>query len=72
MTGISSKFDGRPDIIFENGTLYGGLHCGECFSVLETDAGWVSVRLELIDDWVLVDGNRGKTFPIPYGDHVKV
>ena len=70
MTGILIKLDGRPDIIFENGTLYGGLHCGECFSVLEPDAGWVSVRLELIDDWVLVDGAGGKRAPLPYGNRV--
>ena len=72
MTGILIKLDGRPDIIFENGTLYGGLHCGECFSVLETDAGWVSVRLELIDDWVLVDGAGGRRAPLPYGNRVRL
>ena len=25
----------RPDIIFDTGTLYGGLHCGDCIMVLE-------------------------------------
>ena len=28
MTGILIKLDDRPDIIFDNGTFYGGLHCG--------------------------------------------
>ena len=22
----------RPDIVFDTGTLYGGLHCGDCFA----------------------------------------
>ena len=28
----------RPDIIFDTGALYGGLHCGDCF------ACWLDVR----------------------------
>ena len=27
----------RPDIAFDTGALYGGLHCGDCFN-----AGWTS------------------------------
>lgn len=72
MTGILIKLNDRPDIIFENGTLYGGLHCGECFSLFEADTGWVPVRLEFIDDWVLVDSSSAKPLPVPYGDHVKL
>lgn len=70
MTGILIKLDGRPDIVFENGTIYGGLHCGECFSIFAPDTGWVSVRLEFADDWVLVDGAGGKGGPVPYGNQV--
>ena len=70
MTGILIKLNDRQDIVFENGTFYGGLHCGECFSVFEANTGWFQVRLELTDDWVLVDASRAKTFPVPYGDHV--
>ena len=72
MTGILIKLNDRPDIIFENGTLYGGLHCGECFSLCEADTGWVPVRLEFIDDWVLVDSSSAKPLPVPYGDRVKL
>ena len=57
MIGILIKLNDRPDIIFENGTFYGGLHCGECLSIFEKNIGWVPVRLEFTDDWVLVDGN---------------
>ena len=46
MTGILIKLNDRPDIIFENGTFYGGLHCGECLSVFKENVGWVPVRLE--------------------------
>ena len=28
MTGILIQNGDRPDIVFDNGTLYGGLHCG--------------------------------------------
>ena len=70
MTGILIKLNDRPDIIFENGTFYGGLHCGECLSVFKENVGCVPVRLEFTDDWVLVDGGRAKIFPVPYGDRV--
>jgi len=35
----------RPDIIFDTGTLYGGLHCGDCFACW-LDGRWLDVRLE--------------------------
>ena len=50
MTGILIKTDDRPDIVFEDGSFYGGLHCGECFSVFEPSNGWVPVRLEFTED----------------------
>lgn len=70
MTGMLINLDGRPDIIWENGGLYGGLHCGECFLIFEPDAGWVPVRLEFSDDWVLVEGSGVRTAPFPYGRRV--
>lgn len=72
MTGILIKLNDRPDIVFEDGTLYGGLHCGECLSIFEEKMGWIPVRLELADDWVLIDGGRAKPIPVPYGGFVMV
>lgn len=63
MTGILIRNGDRPDIIFDNGTFYGDLHCGECFQIYDTK--WISVRLEYSDDWVLVC--NGHIFPITYG-----
>ena len=33
----------RPDIVFDTGTLYGGLHCGDCFACW-LDGRWLDVR----------------------------
>jgi hypothetical protein len=51
----------RIDIKFEDGTYYGGLHCGESIEFLKdnlwTDAEWLSTRIEFdhdTDDWYLV------------------
>ena len=35
----------RPDIAFDTGALYGGLHCGDCFQC-RVDERWLNVRLE--------------------------
>ena len=70
MTGILIKLNDRPDIIFENGTFYGDAALDCCLSVFKENVGWVPVRLEFTDDWVLVDGGRAKIFPVPYGDRV--
>ena len=43
----------RPDIVFDTGTLYGGLHCGDCFACW-LDGRWLDVRLEYMNDWVLI------------------
>lgn len=58
----------RPDIVLENGTLYGGLHCGDCFRYYED--GWSDVRLEYTDSWVLVQ--NGKYRQIKYGAQVNI
>ena len=41
----------RPDIAFDTGALYGGLHCGDCFQC-RVDERWLNVRLEYANDWV--------------------
>ena len=53
MTGILIWNGERPDIAFDNGALYGGLHCGECFDVEVRDV-WIPVRIEMDEDWYLV------------------
>ena len=47
------KESGRYDIRFGMESYYGGLHCGECFEVKINDV-WVSVRIEMDEDWYLV------------------
>lgn len=68
MDGILIFNDDRPDIVLEDGTLYGGLHCGDCFRYYE--AGWSDVRLEYTDSWVLVQ--NGKYRQIKYGSQVSI
>ena len=68
MTGILIQLDDRPDIIFDNGTFYGGLHCGDCFNVQMNQ--WINVRLEYSDEWVVY--YRGKRYPVPFGKRVEV
>ena len=68
MVGILIFNDGRPDIALESGVLYGGLHCGDCFQYY--DGGWLDVRLEYADDWVLIDGRVCRE--IVYGTPVKI
>ena len=53
MTGILIWNGERPDIAFDNGALYGGLHCGECFDAKVRDV-WIPVRIEMDEDWYLV------------------
>jgi hypothetical protein len=36
---------GRYDILFEDGSEYGGLHCGDCLDLL-TAEGWKPTRIE--------------------------
>ena len=63
MTGILIHNGDRPDIIFQNGMFYGGLHCGDCFEI-HLDH-WVQVRLEYFDDWILI--LEGGTSPVISG-----
>lgn len=68
MFGVLIFHDNRPDIALEDGTLYGGLHCGDCFRYYED--GWSDVRLEYTDSWILVQ--NGKYKQIKYGAQVSI
>lgn len=68
MTGILIQNGDRPDIAFDSGTLYGGLHCGDCFDIYSNR--WIRVRLEYLDSWIIV--YNGKRYPPPYGARVRV
>lgn len=59
----------RPDIVWDTGVLYGGLHCGEYFRCW-VDGCWTDVRLEYTDDWILLCADR--SMPVPYGAHVQM
>lgn len=68
MTGTLIQNGERPDIAFDNGTLYGGLHCGECFDVFFNQ--WIKVRLEHLDSWIII--YDGKSYPVLYGVRVRI
>ncbi len=68
MTGILILNGDRPDIAFDNGILYGGLHCGECFDVYF--GRWIRVRLEYFDGWIIIC--EGKSYPMSYGLRVRI
>lgn len=68
MVGILIFNGDRPDIALDNGTLYGGLHCGDCFQYY--DRGWMDVRLEYMDGWILVHDRVYRE--IVYGTQVKI
>lgn len=68
MFGTLVLIGDRPDIVLDNGELYGGLHCGDCFQCCNHGI-WLDVRLEHQDDWVFI-WNR-QILPIPYGAKVR-
>ena len=69
MFGILIFNGDRPDVALEDGTLYGGLHCGDCFRYYENS--WIDVRLEYHkDEWALAC-NR-EYLPIRYGAQVNI
>lgn len=47
------KESGRYDIRFGIDSVYGGLHCGDCFD-LKVDNAWVPARIEIEEEWYLV------------------
>ena len=40
MVGILIFNGDRPDIALDNGALYGGLHCGDCFQYYDGTVTW--------------------------------
>lgn len=67
MRGILIYNGTRPDIALYDGTLLGGLHCGDRFSFYQ-DGMRKTVRVEFFEDWVIFD--ELQTFPLPYGIEV--
>lgn len=61
--GILFPGNDRPDIVFSNGSTYGGLHCGDCFEIFWDE--WLPARLEFEQDWILIV--RGQKYPMRYG-----
>lgn len=47
MFGILILNGDHPDIALENGTLYGGLHSGDCFQYYKDR--WINAHLEYED-----------------------
>lgn len=68
MKGILVFNIDRPDIAYKNGTMYGGLHCGDCVNCF-VDGTWKVVRVEYVSDWVFICD--GKVSPITYGSEVE-
>ena len=60
---------GRPDIALDTGTLYGGLHCGDCFACW-FDGRWLDVRLECAHDWILMHNDC--PMPVCYSAPVRI
>ena len=54
----------RPDIRYDDGTYYGGLHCGNVFEALIQNE-WRTVRIEASlskGRWYLIDPERHEVF----------
>jgi hypothetical protein len=49
---IFSREENRLDILSEDGSLLGGLHCGDRLDVL-VDHKWTPTRVEYDHDWYL-------------------
>ena len=67
-TLIYNEYEERPDIQKDNGELYGGLHCGDCFQYADAAE---PVRLEYnhaAGEWYLM--NQEKPEPIRYNHRV--
>ena len=59
----------RLDILGEDGSHWGGLHCGNVIEVYNGEE-WVSTRVEYSSDWYLV-GMYGVD-EIPFGLQVRI
>ena len=69
MDGMLIYNGSRPDIVYSNGELYGGLHCGDTF-LCRLCNEWTPVRLEWMDDWTL--WYKDHPYPIKYGLAVQI
>lgn len=69
MTGMLIWNGDRPDVAFDSGALYGGLHCGNCFRCF-VDGAWTYVTLEYGEEWYLICD--GHTMPVCYGARVEL
>lgn len=67
--GILVDAGERPDIMTEDGRLLGGLHCGDCFCILEGEH-WHSARLEYMGGWYIIED--GKAMAPPYGSRARI
>ena len=54
----------RPDLVLSDGSLLGGLHCGDCLEVW-INGQWLTTRLELGDNWVII--SKDAVCELPYG-----
>lgn len=69
MTGLLILNQDRPDIVLDNGSLYGGLHCGDCFCCF-INGEWFDVRLEYDNDWIFI--YNGESIPVCYGTRIRI
>ena len=53
-TLIYNKLLDRVDVVYNDGTNEGGLHCGVCFDV-KVSGKYKPTRIEKSDEWYLVD-----------------
>ena len=58
----------RPDLVLSDGSLLGGLHCGDCLEVW-INGQWLTARLELEDNWVIL--SKDAVCKLPYGQPVR-
>jgi len=49
-----NQYFDRMDILYDDGTTEGGLHCGVCLEV-KINGRYKPTRLEKSDEWYLVD-----------------
>lgn len=56
---IYNQNERRYNISFEDGSYY-SLHCGDTFFCSPELNGWEAVRIELDDDWYLINSKNEK------------
>jgi hypothetical protein len=53
----------RLDMLFDNGSILGGFHCGDCLDIL-LDNEWIPTRVEYDEDWYLYGLYQSGRIPI--------